>query len=232
LETEAVLAVVAALPQAELASLKLSPSAAPTAFDDFSADEMFQELHRLTALLQQRDTELHQQKQKIRSLQLQQQQQLAVQQCAASINTRTTARDFPLDEHTLSSKASMYAIPRFGDFDEAILQQANSWKPPQQQQHRVHGGFSSTAAGSTLPLPGGLAPEAPACHTEGCCSVLSVASGHSVNSTHVRELKMWFESAQQHAGVPDRSKGGSSVGSAFKSCREAFSSGGSSSSSC
>jgi hypothetical protein len=210
----AVVADGAALPQGAVASLKLSPSAALTAFDDYSTDETRQELHRLAALLQQRDTEGHEQKQKMQSLQ---QEQLVVQQSTDTIKTWATAHIFPLDEQTLSSKASMYDIPRFGDFEEAMLQQANSWKQSQQQQqqHRVHGGFSSTAGGSAL--QGALAPEAAACHTEGGCSVLSAASGHSTNSTHVRELKLWFESAQQQAVAPERSKGGRSVGSA---CQE------------
>lgn len=198
------------MPQAELATLKLSPSARPSAFDDFSTEEMLQELHRLTALLQQHDTELHEQKQ------TQQQQQLVVQQCAESIIKRTTATEYPLDEQTLNAKASVYDIPRFGNFEEALLQQAYSWKQPQQQQqqHRVHGGFSSTAGGSAL--TGTLAPEAAACDTEGGCSVMSAASGHSVNSTHVRELRLWFESAL-HVGSTERGKGERSVGSA---CQE------------
>lgn len=178
----------------------LSPdSSLPVDEADATPEGLAQEVRRLRNRLQQQGLELLQERHRVQSLQ----QQLALQQLAAE-----GAREVCLLEYQACSSPHAYDAPklRFGDFDEGLLQSNNSLKQEQHQlkQGRHHGGCSTIGAFSVLTGSSRGVNLEGAGQTEGGCSVRSAAS---CSSSHVRGLRLLFESAHAAEGWSECSKG-------------------------
>jgi hypothetical protein len=194
--------------QADLESLNIDSAAVGTLSPadsvsvheaDAAPENLSQEVQRLRARLQQQGQELLQERHRVQALQ----QQLALAQLAAE-----GAREVRLLEEAACSSPHAYDAPklRFGDFDEGLLLSMSSVKQEQQQQQqqqlkhqgRHHGGSSTISVFSVLTggSHGVEILEGAAGQTEGGCSVLSTAS---CGSSHVRGLRLLFESAQAAA---------------------------------